>query len=97
MILDIEMQGVKQLQSQLSTSTAFRSKPLYVFVAPPSLELLEERLRGRGTETEESLHKRLDTAKSEMEWGLAVGSVDVVITNDVVEEAYKKLVTAIFG
>ena len=93
LILDIERQGVLQLQK----STAFNPPPLYIFIAPPSLELLETRLRGRGTETDESLQKRLETAKQEMEWGLTAGSVDIVITNDLIDQAYTKLVSAIFG
>ena len=40
---------------------------LGIFIAPPSIEELENRLRGRGTETEENIKKRLETAKSELE------------------------------
>lgn len=39
---------------------------LSVFIAPPSLEILEERLRGRGTETEEQIHQRLSIAQNEL-------------------------------
>ena len=39
---------------------------IFVFVAPPSVEELEKRLRGRNTETEESLQKRLEGAKAEI-------------------------------
>jgi guanylate kinase len=42
-----------------------------VFVQPPSLEVLEQRLRARSTETEESLQKRLQIAKVEMEYGIS--------------------------
>ena len=47
-ILDIDVQGVKAVKETDLT-------PLLVFIKPPSLETLEERLRARGTETEESL------------------------------------------
>ena len=47
-ILDIDVQGVKAVKGTDLT-------PLLVFIKPPSLETLEERLRARGTETEESL------------------------------------------
>ena len=47
-ILDIDVQGVKAVKQTDLT-------PLLVFIKPPSLEVLEERLRSRGTETEESL------------------------------------------
>jgi guanylate kinase len=42
---------------------------MFVFVKPPSMEVLEQRLRERATETEESLQKRLDTAKKELAYG----------------------------
>ena len=47
-ILDIDTQGVKAVKKTDLT-------PLFVFIKPPSLETLEQRLRDRGTETEESL------------------------------------------
>ena len=47
-ILDIDVQGVKAVKETDLT-------PMYVFIKPPSLEVLEKRLRDRGTETEESL------------------------------------------
>ncbi|KAJ3037106.1 hypothetical protein HDV00_002051 [Rhizophlyctis rosea] len=99
-ILDIDMQGVLILQRTLSSSSSpavFPSPPLFLFIAPPSVEALEQRLRGRGTETEESLQKRLGIAKGELEWGLKEGSVDVVVVNDEVEKAYGELRRAIFG
>ncbi len=92
------MQGVQQLKKAVeSPNSVLKSKPLFIFISPPSLELLEQRLRGRGTETDDSLQKRLDTAKKEMEWGTQEGSVDTMIVNDEVEAAYQKLVKAIFG
>ena len=51
-ILDIDVQGVKAIKKVDDIP-----KPLYVFMKPPSLQVLEERLRARGTETEESLQK----------------------------------------
>ena len=42
-----------------------------MFIQPPSLEVLEQRLRSRSTETEESLQKRLQIAKVEMEYGIS--------------------------
>ena len=51
-ILDIDVQGVKAIKNVDDIP-----RPLYVFMKPPSLKILEERLRARGTETEESLQK----------------------------------------
>ncbi|KAJ1344716.1 guanylate kinase [Batrachochytrium salamandrivorans] len=53
-ILDIDMQGVVQLQARVREGTLpFASKFLYIFIAPPTMDVLRERLTGRGTETEE--------------------------------------------
>lgn len=61
-VLDIDVEGVKQVkQTNLD--------PLLVFIKPPSLADLETRLRGRNTETEDSLQRRLDAARKEMVYG----------------------------
>jgi guanylate kinase len=63
----------------------------FLFLAPPSVEELEKRLRGRGTETEESLRKRLTQAKNELEYAQQPGAHDKVVVNDDLETAYKEL------
>ena len=83
-ILDIETKGVRAIKK-----TELKSR--LVFLKPPSLEVLEQRLRARGTETEESLSKRLGAAKAEMEYGEAEGNFHVVIVNDTIEAAYAQL------
>ncbi|KAF7543045.1 hypothetical protein G7Z17_g11065 [Cylindrodendrum hubeiense] len=83
-VLDIEMEGVKQIkQSTISAR--------YVFVAPPSTDALESRLRGRGTEKEESIQKRLAQAINELEYSKTPGVHDIIIVNDDLETAYKTL------
>lgn len=64
-VLEIEMQGVKQIRDS-------DLMPLFVFVMPPSVEELKRRLVGRNTETPESIKKRLDTAISEIEYGITI-------------------------
>ncbi|KAJ2071776.1 guanylate kinase [Coemansia sp. S100] len=88
-ILDIDVQGVKSVKN---TDLGAR----FVFVAPPSEEELERRLRSRGTDDESSILKRLDAAKSELDYGNQEGSCDIKIVNDDLENAYKKLVDFIF-
>ncbi|KEZ46097.1 Guanylate kinase [Scedosporium apiospermum] len=83
-VLDIEMEGVKQIKNSDIPAR-------YVFVAPPSEEILEKRLRGRGTETEESVQKRLTQAKRELEYSKTPGVHDIIIVNDDLETAYKQL------
>lgn len=83
--LDVDIQGVINLKKT-------DLNPVYVFVKPPSMEALERRLRGRGTETEESLSKRLATAERELEYERSEkNAFDHVIINDNVDEAYEKL------
>ncbi|XP_036374656.1 guanylate kinase isoform X1 [Megalops cyprinoides] len=83
-ILDIDMQGVKNIKKT-------DLNPIYVSIQPPSMEILEKRLRDRQTESEESLQKRLEAAHIDMELSKEPGIFDVVIINDDLEEAYSKL------
>ncbi|KAB5582342.1 guanylate kinase [Coniochaeta sp. 2T2.1] len=83
-VLDIEMEGVKQVKKSGVDAR-------YVFVAPPSMEELEKRLRGRGTEKEESVQKRLRQAVNELEYSREEGVHDLVIVNDDLERAYGEL------
>lgn len=84
-ILDIDVQGVRNVKK--STLDA-----IYVFVAPPSMEELEKRLRGRGTESEEAVLKRLENAKEELDYGIGEGNFDRVFTNDNLDKTFKALV-----
>ena len=87
-ILDIDVQGVKCVkESGISCR--------YVFIAPPSMGELEARLRGRGTETEEAIWKRLGNAASEMEYGTKKGNFDTIFVNHDVEATVDEMV-AIF-
>lgn len=83
-VLDVEINGVKNIKQ-----TDLNAK--YVFVKPPSLEDLRKRLEGRGTETKESLQKRLDTAQEALEYAEQPGSYDHIIVNDDVDTAYSQL------
>ncbi|XP_070374124.1 guanylate kinase isoform X1 [Equus asinus] len=83
-ILDVDLQGVRNIKK-----TDLR--PIYIFVQPPSLEVLEQRLRQRNTETEESLAKRLAAARADMESSKEPGLFDLVIINDSLDEAYRTL------
>ncbi|KAK3567737.1 hypothetical protein QTP86_024065, partial [Hemibagrus guttatus] len=59
------------------------------------MDVLEKRLRARKTENEESLQKRLLAALVEMEFSKETGQFDVVIINDNLDEAYRKLKAAL--
>ncbi|KAL8930259.1 MAG: hypothetical protein Q9208_000876 [Pyrenodesmia sp. 3 TL-2023] len=63
----------------------------FLFLSPPSIEVLEQRLRGRGTDDEESVRKRLQQAEKEMEYSKEEGAHDKVVVNDDLEKAYKEV------
>ena len=80
------LQGIKQVKKSGLLAR-------YIFVAPPSFEVLESRLRGRGTETEESIQKRLARAKQEMEFANIPGTHDrIIISDNVAYEAFEDFV-----
>ena len=84
-LLEIDIQGarsVKQRAGELGIEV------MTVFIAPPSIEELERRLIGRGTEPPEQQAKRLETAKIEL---AAESEFDKVIVNNVVDEAADEL------
>ena len=60
------------------------------------MSVLESRLRGRGTEKEESVQKRLAQARNELEYSKTEGAHDLIIVNDDLETAYKELEEFIF-
>ena len=71
-LLKIEVQGAVNVKKVLPDT-------LMIFLAPPSMEFLEERLRGRGTDSEEDIEKRLKTAKTELEY---IKFYDYLIINE---------------
>uniref|UniRef100_A0A8D0XDS1 Guanylate kinase n=1 Tax=Sus scrofa TaxID=9823 RepID=A0A8D0XDS1_PIG len=80
-VLDVDLQGVRNIKKT-------DLQPIYIFVQPPSLDVLEQRLRQRNTETEESLAKRLAAAKADMESSKEPGLFDLIIINDSLDKAY---------
>ena len=71
----------------------------FVFIKPPApeLETLESRLRGRGTEKEEHIQKRLTQAKEELKYAETPDVHDKIITNDNLEAAYQELEDFVYG
>lgn len=83
-VFDIEMEGVKQLKKS-------RLNPRICFIQPPDVETLEQRLRGRGTDSEDAIQKRLAQAKNEIEYCRNEGKNDKVVINDDLDTAYREL------
>lgn len=81
LILDIDTQGAKKMMKKLD-------KAVLIYILPPSLKILKERLVKRGLDSMEMIHLRLANAKREME---EVHWYHYVIVNEKVEEAVEKL------
>jgi len=95
-LLDIDVQGVQTLQKR---TFGKNWQPRYVFIAPPSLHALLERLQSRGTESAESVRIRTAKAESEVEYGLADGNFDAIVVNDDINEAcleFKRVVEQLY-
>ena len=93
-LLDIDVQGAAQLRALCCDSAEFCEACEFIFIMPPSFEELERRLRTRGTETEESILRRLANAKGEMEHAK---EYDHVIVNDDLERAVREFTELILG
>ncbi|KDN58622.1 MULTISPECIES: guanylate kinase [Exiguobacterium] len=80
-ILEIEVQGAFQVKERFPEA-------VFLFLAPPSLQELRNRLVGRGTESEEVIKQRLLVAREEIE---LMDAYDYVVTNDEVEKAIERI------
>lgn len=63
----------------------------FLFLSPPSVEILEQRLRGRGTDSEDAVQKRLKQAEAEMSFAKGEGIHDKIVVNDELDRAYKEV------
>ena len=79
--MDIEVQGAGQVMAK-------RPDAVRIFIAPPSWEALEQRLTGRGTDSQEVIQSRLARAREEY---LIALHYDYMVINDTVEHAVKEL------
>ena len=80
-LLEIELEGARQIRKTFPEA-------LQIFLAPPNLAELEKRIRGRGTESEESIRDRLSIAKNEL---IAKEEFDAVVINKEVESTLKEI------
>lgn len=81
LLLDVDVQGAAQVRSKLADVVS-------VFILPPSYEVLEQRLRGRGLDDETTIRRRLDGAREELS---RYGEYDYAIVNDVVDDCVETL------
>lgn len=75
-ILEIEVQGCRKIKEQNPDCVS-------IFIMPPSMEVLEKRLRGRGTETEEVILRRMERAREEI---ALAAQYDYIVVNGPIEE-----------
>ena len=80
-LLEIDVQGALNVKRKCPEG-------VYIFLLPPSLEELKRRIEGRGTETPESLSRRMKNALAEINVGL---EYDYVVVNDSIENAVEKI------
>jgi guanylate kinase len=81
MIFDIDYQGARQIKSKVADVVT-------AFLLPPSMDELQRRLRGRASETEETLSRRFNVAKREIEH---YALFDYVVVNEHVQQAFDEL------
>lgn len=80
-LLEIDLDGARQVKQK-------RPEARGVFIAPPSFDELSRRLRGRGTESDEAIAARLETARREL---CAIDEFDAVVVNNSVDSAAREL------
>lgn len=91
MILDIDVAGAAKVRATvagLPPDNPLRAAYFDVFINPPSMEALRERLEGRGTDSPDAIERRLANAEGEME---RAGEYMCQVTNDDLAIAYKRL------
>ena len=87
-LFDVDVKGGIRLKQ------IFGAQALSIFIQPPSLEVLKERLEQRGVDTPESIQKRMAKAEEEMSYA---PHFDVIIINDVLEDAKQQIEAAVEG
>ena len=80
-LMKIEVEGAGNVRKLMPEAVS-------VFLVPPSMEELEKRLKGRGTETEESFKKRFETAKEEL---ARAPEYDYIVVNDEISKCVEKI------
>lgn len=84
-LLEIDWQGAAQVRQLLPDAIG-------IFILPPSIEALETRLRGRGTDSEETILKRMAVVRSEVDHAEAA---DYLIFNEHIDEAVRDLLAVV--
>jgi guanylate kinase len=81
LLLDIDVQGAEQIQRKIPGAVS-------IFILPPDWQTLESRLRNRGSDSEEVIRRRLDTARREIE---NYSKYDYILVNNLLEQSADQL------
>lgn len=91
-LLDIDVQGAEQLRELCRAQEFFRRSCEFLFIAPPSFEVLEQRLHGRGTDSAEIIKRRVGNALGEIsKWK----DYNYIIVNDELDKAVIEFITLV--
>jgi guanylate kinase len=85
-VLDIDVKGALNVKNQ------YGQQVLAIFIEPPSIEVLKERLRKRGTDTEENMLTRINKASEELQYK---DKFDQVVLNDDIERASNEVIALV--
>jgi guanylate kinase len=85
--LEIDTQGARKIREEFNDG-------VLIFIRPPSLEVLEGRLRSRGGDAEEAIQARLHNAQKELD---QMAWYDYIVVNDEIEEATRQLASIIIA
>ncbi len=86
-ILEIDVQGALNVMNNFKDA-------VYIFIAPPCIETLKERLKGRGSETPEEIEKRVKAAEAELD---KKDEYDYVVINDILDKTVENVKNIIEG
>jgi guanylate kinase len=86
-ILEIELQGARQIRQNFSEA-------LRIFILPPSMLELEDRIRKRGQDAEDAISRRLSRAREEI---VAANEFDIQIVNDNFDKALERIEETLFA
>jgi guanylate kinase len=92
--LDIDVQGAMQIKEKFPQDELLAKCSELILVAPPSFEILEQRLRNRQTETEEVIQRRLGMAKTELAYWK---KYDYLLINDQLEQAVSEMTALVMS
>ncbi len=86
-ILEIDVNGAEQIKKKMPEAVS-------IFIMPPSVEELRRRLSGRGTDSQEVIEKRMQSALTEIKRAI---NYDYIVVNDVIEKAAEDVISVILN